>query len=98
MMRTQRKFEIEEGPFSEAFYLDPSGVRASFRGIYDEPYSVGDKDSGQVRQQMRKPRIIVDTIPEGVIPQTTLVEVRGVVTLIQKVDRDPEGVPRMWLL
>ena len=94
----QRKEQIENGPFSEPFYLDPAGTRREVLGIYDEPYVAGDKDTGNVRQQLRKPRVLVDVIPSGVIPRTTLIEVRSGVYKIEKIDRDPEGVPRMWLL
>lgn len=94
----QRKEQIENGPFSEPFYLDPAGARREVLGIYDEPYVAGDKDTGNVRQHQRKPRVLVDVIPSGVIPRTTLIEVRSGVYKIEKIDRDPEGVPRMWLL
>lgn len=94
----QRKEQIENGPFSEPFYLDPTGARTEVMGIYDEPYLAGDKDTGNVRQQLRKPRVLIDTVPSGVIPQTTKIEVRSGVYTVQKIDRDPEGVPRMWLL
>ena len=98
LMRAQRKAQIEDGPFSEPFYLDPTGARIELRGVYDEPYLSGDKDSGNVRQQLRKPRLIIDEVPAGITAQSTKVEVRGVVYTVQKVDRDPEGVPRVWLL
>lgn len=94
----QRLFQVENGPFSEPFYLDPSGARTVVRGIYDEPYLSGDNDSGNVRQQLRKPRILVNAIPSGVIAQATQIEVRGDVYTMQKFDRDPNGVPRIWLL
>jgi len=97
-MRAQRLAQIETGIFAEVFYLDPTGARTEMKGFYDEPYLAGDKDSGNVRQQLRKPRLIVNDIPDGVVARSTKVEVRGETYTIQKCDKDPEGVPRMWLL
>lgn len=95
---TQRLFQVEDGPFSEPFYLDPTGARTEIKGIYDEPYLAGEKDTGNVRQQLRKPRILVNSIPSGVVAKSTMIEVRGDDYKINKLDRDPNGIPRMWLL
>jgi len=97
-MRAQRKSQIEDGVFSETFYLNPATTRDVIKGIYDDSYLTEDDDQGNVRQQKRKPRVLVDTIPATVVFRSTQIEVRGVVYTIQKGDRDDEGIPRMWLL
>jgi hypothetical protein len=96
--REQRRQQIEDGPFSESFYLDPYATRVEIRGIYDEPYLAGESDQGNVRKQLQKPRVVVDEIPASVIARSTQIEVRGKVYRIEKPDRDPDGIPRMWLL
>lgn len=93
-----RNYQVEDGPFSETFYLDPEGARTEVKGIYDEPYFAADKDIGNVRQKTRKPRVLVSSPPSGVVPTVTKIEVRSGVYTIQTIDRDPDGVPRMWLL
>lgn len=98
IMKAQRKAQIEESPFSETFYLDPTGARTEIKGIYDDPYETENTDQGQVRQQKRKPRILLNEIPGSIVFRTTKIEVRGEVFTIQKPDRDPEGVARIWLL
>lgn len=97
IMKAQRKSQVEH-IFSETFYLDPAGSRTEVNGIYDEPYETENTDQGQVRQQQRKPRILLDDIPDSVVARSTKIEVRGEVKTIQKIDRDPEGVPVIWLL
>jgi hypothetical protein len=94
----QRTEQIENGPFSEEFILDPSGTATPIRGIYDESYLTENQDQGNVRQQIRKPVILVSEVPSGIVPKTTQITVRGTDRKIQKVDRDPNGIPRLWLL
>lgn len=93
-----RDEQIENGSFSESFFIDPSGANTEIKGIFDEPYTTGNKDQGQVQQQMLKPRILISTIPSGIIPRTTEILVRSETMKIQKVDRDPNGIPRLWLV
>jgi hypothetical protein len=94
----QRTEQIENGPFSEEFILDPSGTATPIRGIYDDSYITDERDQGNVRQQKRKPLILISEIPSGIVPKTTLITVRGVDRKIQKIDRDENGIPRLWLI
>jgi len=94
----QRTEQIENGPFSEEFVLDPSGSATTIRGIYDEPYVIENRDQGQVRQQKTKPVILVSEVPSGITPRTTKITVRGTDMTIYKIDRDPNGIPRLWLI
>jgi hypothetical protein len=93
-----RKEQIENGPFSESFIITTSGDTQTVKGIYDESYVTQEQDSGKVRQQMRKPVILIAEIPTGIIPRTSKIDVRGLEYTVQKIDRDSEGVPRIWLL
>lgn len=95
---TQRDEQVENGNFAEEFIIDPSGIAKTIKGIYDESYITENRDSGQVRQQKRQPLILLSTVPAGIVPKTTQITVRNVVRTIQKIDRDPNGIPRMWLL
>ncbi len=94
----QRTAQIEDGPFSEEFTLDPSGAATTIKGIYDEPTVMEERDQGQVRQKRRKPKILVSEIPAGITLRTTQITVRGTDYTIEKVDKDPNGIPRMWLI
>lgn len=89
--------QIENGQFSEEFVLDPSGAANTFRGIYDEEYFTHERDQGNVRQQTRRPRILVSTIPTGA-EKNVKITVRSEERTIQKIDLDPEGVPRIWII
>lgn len=93
-----RMEQVENGVFSEDFILDPSGVGTIIKGIFDEAYATDNQDQGNVRQQRRTPVILLASIPAGITPQSTQITVRGVNRTIYKVDRDENGIPRMWLL
>lgn len=96
--RTQREEQVENGNFSEDFIVDPSGAATTIKGIYDESYITDERDQGNVRQQKRKPVILVATRPDNIIPKTTQILVRTETMTIQKIDEDAEGITRMWLL
>ena len=98
LYNNQRDFEIEEGNFSEDFTYTLGGVVTTFKGIYDEAYITEERDQGNVRQQKRKPIILISTEPVGIVAKTTKLTVRGVERVINKIDRDPNGVPRLWLI
>ena len=94
----QRDFQLEEGNFSEDFTYALGGVVTTFKGIYDEAYIIENSDAGQMRQQKRKPLISVSEEPDGIVAKTTKVTVRGLERTINKIDRDPNGVTRLWLI
>lgn len=94
----QRDEQIEEGNFSEEFTYTLDSVVTTFKGIYDESYITEERDQGNFRQQKRKPVILISTIPAGIVAKTTKVLVGGVERLINKIDRDTRGVPRLWLI
>lgn len=95
---SQRDYQLEEGNFSEDFIIDPLGSATVIKGVYDESYIIEHTDQGNFRQQKRKPVILLSTEPDSIVAKTTKITVRGIVRTIQKIDRDPNGIPRLWLL
>lgn len=95
---TQLETQIEDGPFSETFTIDPSGVATEVKGIFDNSYDQGDRDQGNVRQQHKKPRVILASVPSGVTARATQIEVRSQTYTIQKIDEDGNEAVTLWLV
>jgi hypothetical protein len=90
-----KKYQVEDGTFSETALFN--GVD-DLKGIFDESYATGSKDAGNVNQQFKKPRFLVDVVPAGVIPNTTELQVNGVDYIITKVSGTDERGPQvLWL-
>ena len=79
----QLKFQIECGPFSESFTVDPEGQPYEIRGIFD--VSVVTNESNKSTRPV--PRIILFAAPEYEADKT-LIAVRGKTYTMQKHETD----------
>ena len=90
---THRKYQVEQGTFSETGLIDGS-IEVS--GVFDDHYDFGNKDAGNVMQNSHRVKFLVDTVPAFTPKVSKLVLDRGTY-IIMKSDKDDQGVPRLWL-
>jgi hypothetical protein len=88
----KKKELIEDGSFSQSAIVD--GV--TIYGIFDNHYSLGSKDGGNVTQQFKKPRFIVDIAP-SFTPNVTKITINSVDYTITKSTPDKNGYVVLWL-
>ena len=98
--RTQRLYQIENGPFSESFEVVETGD--TFKGIFDRSHREEGNDSGNVSRKTVATHIMVATIPEALEGQGRTVTIKrvdtGVVYKYNKSALDTEGIPILWLV
>ena len=96
----KKKELIEDGSNSEPGIYKADGVVATstINGIFDEHYMKAEKDSGNVPQQFKKPRFFIDALPAGLVPGTSVMEIRSVDYIIIKPGgTDKNGFQVLWL-
>lgn len=92
----QRKFILEQSPFSESFQI-VGGVL--FNGVFDESTEERSADNSGVTSKVINSRVIVPTLPTGLVNRVTNV-VRLLTGITYKVTAcavDTEGIPVIWL-
>ncbi len=91
----KKKELIEQGSNSQEAILD--GATTIF-GIFDESFTTGSNDSGNVPQRIKKPRFLVDTIP-AFTPTLTTLEINSVTYIINNASgKDKNGYSILWLV
>lgn len=95
----------EDSPDAELAILDPAGKALPFYGVFDDNAIQGNKDSGNVFQKVKKPRIIVSELPypkdqmEGQdvsLPYRVTADKN--IWNINYIQTDAEGAQILWLI
>lgn len=96
----KKKELIEDGSFSEPFIYKADGTNTTgtINGVFDEHYTIANKDSGNVPQQFKKPRCMVNELPAGLITGTSVMEIRSIdYVIIKPGGTDKNGYQVLWL-
>jgi len=88
---------LENSPFSEMFGI--IGTTNTFKGIFDRAFIEGSQDKGNVTNRKLLARILVATVPTGLIPRVSkITREDGTEYLFGYAGIDDEGIQHLWLI
>lgn len=97
IMNGHRKQAVEYSPASEEFTI--AGV-GTFRGIFDKSAIDESEDGGHVEQKNIHTRIMVDSVPSGLVERVSKITREGEVLpeyTFSFYDVDEEGQGNVWM-
>lgn len=95
ILNQHRANQLSLSPSSEEFTIQGG---STFFGIFDNAHYEEPKDRGNVTGKKRMPVIMVDVVPSGLTPDSSvIIRENGDEFTFQFAGRDKEGVPLLWL-